>query len=594
MSYTNDKCQQDEVSEKGVAANINTYSDEINSIHQLQKSFLSDDNGSTIPVQEIYDYCQSQIPSDVADLATIAMCPGNQIISNSTENFMMDAFPHLFPFGLGTYTRKKFANISLQEYITHRLCCKSDFQIDFLFNCFVYDMLQKEQVFQAIHYKVSSMSLATTARIAKYTIEDINLAIKNTQCGIFDEESFFITNHLKLAGGKAKFSQLSKSTNRTELRSMLINKGSPSLYVTISSNDITNILAYTFCMKDPSLFDYDCPDITDSYFRATQASKNPVGLANFFNTLIDTVINYLFGWSNENHNGIFGKISGYYGMVETQNRGTLHIHMLIWLEGSPDAQTMFDKLSSDSDFQDKMIKYVTSIIHTGSELQPVNLNEDNLNLAAKSFHYNPTPEMSPSFAQCINKQNVLACKTYQKHVHCGSCFKNTNISGCRYRKPDQISEITEWISKTGSFLLRKSDGMINNFNPYLTMLTNSNTDIQFLTSGYIGLAIIHYVANYITKSSIGVESMYILQKAALESALLNPLKTAPFTYSADQGLVRTFFIKFFNNLIKCSQVSATEITTKLLGLQMNYTSHTYTSLNLYSVMASLNQWKVCY
>ena len=34
-----------------------------------------------------------------------------------------------------------------------------------------------------------------------------------------------------------------------------------------------------------------------------------------------------------NEGGILGLVKAYYGCVEAQGRGTLHCHMMIWLEG---------------------------------------------------------------------------------------------------------------------------------------------------------------------------------------------------------------------------------------------------------------------
>ena len=43
--------------------------------------------------------------------------------------------------------------------------------------------------------------------------------------------------------------------------------------------------------------------------------------------------------------GIFGYVSGYFGMVEAQGRGSLHVHMLLWLKHAPNADEMLDLLT---------------------------------------------------------------------------------------------------------------------------------------------------------------------------------------------------------------------------------------------------------
>ena len=48
---------------------------------------------------------------------------------------------------------------------------------------------------------------------------------------------------------------------------------------------------------------------------------------------IKFLLRYNNNAANENidKNGIFGIVRSYYGYVETQDRGSLHIHLLIWL-----------------------------------------------------------------------------------------------------------------------------------------------------------------------------------------------------------------------------------------------------------------------
>jgi len=38
--------------------------------------------------------------------------------------------------------------------------------------------------------------------------------------------------------------------------------------------------------------------------------------------------------------GIFGEVVSYIGVIESQNRGTLHLHMLLWLKNTPPADEM--------------------------------------------------------------------------------------------------------------------------------------------------------------------------------------------------------------------------------------------------------------
>jgi hypothetical protein len=48
----------------------------------------------------------------------------------------------------------------------------------------------------------------------------------------------------------------------------------------------------------------------------------------FIHTLLGSNAN-----QENSEGGIFRVVKGYYGCVEAQGRGSLHCHMLIWLEG---------------------------------------------------------------------------------------------------------------------------------------------------------------------------------------------------------------------------------------------------------------------
>ena len=61
----------------------------------------------------------------------------------------------------------------------------------------------------------------------------------------------------------------------------------------------------------------------------------------------------------QDHTGIYGDTSAYYGTVEQQGRLTLHLHLLLWISGSLTPQEIRDKIMDvDSDFQKKMVKYL--------------------------------------------------------------------------------------------------------------------------------------------------------------------------------------------------------------------------------------------
>src|SRR6202035_4403732 len=82
-------------------------------------------------------------------------------------------------------------------------------------------------------------------------------------------------------------------------------------------------------------------------------ARNPAVAAKFFNVYMKAFISSLLGYDVKKkycEPGILGIVKGYYGCVEAQGRGTLHCHMLIWIEGSMNPNRLRERvLQNDQD-----------------------------------------------------------------------------------------------------------------------------------------------------------------------------------------------------------------------------------------------------
>ena len=61
--------------------------------------------------------------------------------------------------------------------------------------------------------------------------------------------------------------------------------------------------------------------------------------------------------------GILGYFNGYFGVIEAQGRGLLHVHMLVWLKNAPNSDEMLELLMQ-SQFRDKIAEYINHNIRT--------------------------------------------------------------------------------------------------------------------------------------------------------------------------------------------------------------------------------------
>jgi hypothetical protein len=112
-------------------------------------------------------------------------------------------------------------------------------------------------------------------------------------------------------------------------------------------------------------------------------ANDPYAAANFFHFIIHAIIEELMGitapksrkGSISCHEGIFGTVEEYVGTVEAQGRGTLHLHMLVWLQGAPTASVMKNRLQSQ-EFRMWVANYIGSNIHAHHPQITENTDDD--------------------------------------------------------------------------------------------------------------------------------------------------------------------------------------------------------------------------
>jgi hypothetical protein len=79
---------------------------------------------------------------------------------------------------------------------------------------------------------------------------------------------------------------------------------------------------------DPNnLLPEDFPMTTE---RSRLAHFDSSAVAKYFNLVIRGILDTIVGYGKKD-GGVFGAVKNYYGIIEYQDRGTRHCHILIWL-----------------------------------------------------------------------------------------------------------------------------------------------------------------------------------------------------------------------------------------------------------------------
>ena len=121
-------------------------------------------------------------------------------------------------------------------------------------------------------------------------------------------------------------------------------------------------------------------------------------------------IHTLLGYHAEDNNlegGALGVVKGYYGCVEAQGRGSLHCHMLIWLEGGFNPDEIKRCVLQDENFKNRLLNFMEYSISTCIPEDP-----DPLSTIASSVHH-------PCSVRGVNERcgTRPSPEKYQKDLH---------------------------------------------------------------------------------------------------------------------------------------------------------------------------------
>ena len=520
-------------------------------------------------------------------------------------------FPWLFPYGVGGIGT---SSISDKEHKRHLLMYHDKrFQIDinFPFVAFSHEqikasttqsfLLVDQRRFTDISRRLMNVDLATLSALIE-RLEAGEHIIPGTEP---ERLCFQLIKDIDAIAGKMHGSTTSKKFMRNEIWSLISILGAPSWYITLSPADIQHPLCVYYAGTQtefrPTIAPYDD--------RMRSVCANPVAGARFFHFMVETFIADVLG-VNASHRGLYGDTGGYYGTVEQQGRLTLHLHMLLWIEGNINPQEMRNKiLNSDSVWQKKLICWLESC-HTGDFLTGsyAEVSESVEKKREEEGYVDPTqtfPEAPPKKCdaihgegeeeQCLScrntaewagryattvddlllRSNVHSCSrgmnkdgTRRKNKASGSCMDNKwNKCKARFPRPTFLKTI---IDELGTISMKKIEAWLNTFTPLVTYALRCNTDVTSLSSGTAIKAVVLYVSDYITKSTLKTHTIFDSIRSVFQrnGEMING--TLPMKEKA-----RRFMTKIANLLSAKAEMGAPMICMYLLGNPDHYTSHSF-------------------
>ena len=197
----------------------------------------------------------------------------------------------------------------------------------------------------------------------------------------------------------------------------------------------------------------------------------------------------------------------------------------------------------------------------------------------------PTPKPSmPNFALNFKKDIVELVNSTNIHHHTIACYKYSkkhNNPICRLRMPRQIENVSSIDIESGEIKLKRLHETINNFNEYIISACRSNMDIKYIFSGSDAKALVYYITDYVTKSSLSLHDTFSLVLKAIQSLEKQKLNVDAAVDAEEKS--RRLVLRCYNTLASQQELSGVQVASYLMGWPDHYTTHEFVNLFLIGI-----------
>lgn len=310
---------------------------------------------------------------------------------------------------------------------------------------------------------------------------------------------------------------------KKDVFSMIRQLGLPKWFGSFSSadtrwNDLLRILGK---LNDGKEYSDDELENMDWHQKTKLVQKDPVTCSRFFYYRVQQFIKIVL---KSDHHPI-GKLTDYFYRVEFQQRGSPHIHMLMWIEDAPTY-----KVSSNEDITEYIDKHVScSMLEDVKDLINLQVHKHSKTCRKKGhaicrFNFPLPPMKSTTILEPLD-EDIEKYKGKYKEVQqkIDSLHELENIEEMTCEQfLNNILEISEEeylkiirssLNGPKVFLKRKPSEV--RINPYMKVVLSAwkaNHDLQFVLDPY---ACAMYIVSYISKSQKGMSAL--LDQAAKEA-----------------------------------------------------------------------------
>lgn len=525
-------------------------------------------------------------------------------------------FPHLDPWGIGGFHHpSRRIRLSMEEQVSHLLRVdNSPFERDSEFAFVCYNIIRKSSVANTVRFSLPSHISRNIAHelidVDVETLASLNTASQTdpsyTPQNDDERKAFRLLAELRLAARHVPGSDGYKVMLRNQIRAIIQRRGTPSLFITINPADVDHPLVRFLAGEDIDLDDVSRGEDLNEWQRKLFAAKHPAACAQFFDLMIRKFISVILRYGCPDR-GAFGKCTSYFGTVEAQGKGTLHCHMLIWLEGHASPQSLRDKMKESDEYRDQVFRWLESVIKCEfpeemsiEQARTVHSNRirhsDNgdphpgtIPLPNLHLHEHDMPLFWRSYSHVVDQ----LLHQYNWHEHTDTCWKYLKRgqekcdANCRMGMDGSTHPTTSLDPETGKILLRRHHPKISAYTDIGTFLLQCNINTQYVGSGEQAKAYIYYVTDYITKSSlplhVGMAALAYAVKKAHDWGLDTGVR------SGSDKHITGAVIMAVNSMMARHEISHPQVMSYLVGGGDHYTPEKFSVMQWGAIARHVNQ-----
>jgi hypothetical protein len=258
----------------------------------------------------------------------------------------------------------------------------------------------------------------------------------------------------------------SDASRKASMRQMIAHQryhGYPSVYITFSPKDGDVRLTMARCVATGASAGLGlqalCADANEA-LRKRLAQDHPSYAADSFAAIAHAVLEELLGtkhhtFTHKTHvpkkRGLFGVAKGFFGVIEAQSRGALHMHLVLF--SAPIARMIGERIRSGSrQALEEVGNYAENITTTAH----VEVPEDERELVQPRVTPCPTIPNAATIADALHtlRHRLAAIANPHLHKHTVACFKNATFDTCRYGCPWAV------VPKTGVYRITNGENGI--------------------------------------------------------------------------------------------------------------------------------------